>query len=136
MKVDVYRNLHKKCMSVRSRERQDYGKVVTHASFIRMLDCRFIVNPAGRAKVLKFKKKNVHAFVRGTLLRSLGRTFCGMEPKIPDAEVDDWTEVIYNPYYYDSFVINDGDYTQSVLGAEEVLIANNKVYAKGLNLGV
>jgi hypothetical protein len=76
MRADVYRNLHKKCMSVRSRERRDYGKVVTHASFIRMIDCKFIVRKAGRARVLLTKKKNVHAFVRGILVRSLGQSFC------------------------------------------------------------
>lgn len=125
-------------MSVRSRERQDYGKVVAHATFIKMVDCKFIVNPGGRAKVLKSKKKNVHAFVRGVLIRSLGQSFCGMEPKIPDVQVDNWTEVTYNPYHYDKFVIKDWneDYSTPVFGAEEVLITNNKVYAKGLILGV
>ncbi len=65
MKVDVYRNLHKNCWSVRSRERHDYGKVVAHTNSLVLNDAKFVVSQAGRNRVLKEKKKNVHAVVRG-----------------------------------------------------------------------
>ena len=65
MKVDVYRNLHKNCWSVRSREQHDYGKVVAHANSLVLDDAKFVVSQAGRNRVLKEKKKNVHAVVRG-----------------------------------------------------------------------
>ena len=62
MKVDVYRNLHKKCWSIRSVAT---GRVVAHKSDATVANAKFIVQPAGRAKVLREKKKNVHAFIRG-----------------------------------------------------------------------
>ena len=58
--VYVYRNLHKKCLSVRQR-----GIVRCHAKNVVLKDCDFIVWEAGQAKVRKEKKKNVHAFLFG-----------------------------------------------------------------------
>ena len=87
-KVEVYRNLHKKCWSVRQG-----GIVKFHCDAINLKDCLFVVQPAGRAKVLREKKKNVHAFVRGYLCteeRNI-HAFC-------------WDDIYYNPYKADTFV--------------------------------
>jgi hypothetical protein len=62
MRVEVYRNLHKHCWSVRSVQT---GKVVAHVDVATVKDARFVVRPAGRAKVLRDGRKNVHAFVKG-----------------------------------------------------------------------
>ena len=126
MKADVYRNLRKKCMSVRSRERKNYGRVVDHTNYIVMRDCTFIVNEAGHAKVLQTKRKNVHAFIRGNVVLS------SQFPPHTIPEVDKYTEVTYNPYYCDTFVIKDWneDYCIPVQGADVVIVKNNKVYAK------
>jgi hypothetical protein len=62
MRVDVYRNLHKKCWSVKSVAT---GRVVAHRSDVTVENASFIVRPAGRARVLREMKKNVHAFIRG-----------------------------------------------------------------------
>ena len=43
--VEVYRNLHKNCWSVR----QD-GKVLFHTEYICLRDVKFVVQPAGREK--------------------------------------------------------------------------------------
>ena len=90
-KIEVYRNLHKKCWSVR----QD-GLVKFHCHQMSMKDCEFVVRPAGRAKVLREKRKNVHAFVRGYL----------WDGKLPaDIEVGAFGEnVSYNPYKAATFV--------------------------------
>lgn len=58
-----------------------------------MRDCDFIVQPAGRAKVIREKKKNVHAFVRGYLYldNTHIQLFC-------------WDDIYYNPYKADTFV--------------------------------
>ena len=58
--VEVYWNLHKLCWSVRRQ-----GKVIAHADYVSLRDCKLVVQPAGRQKVLAEKCKNVHAFVRG-----------------------------------------------------------------------
>jgi hypothetical protein len=89
MRVEVYYNLHKKTFSVRHK-----GKVIEHTDRIVLQDVTFAVQPAGRAKVVREGKKNVHAFVRGTI---------GERP-IDWNTIDDWADVTYNPYYYSSFV--------------------------------
>lgn len=63
--VRVYRNLHNKCYSI-----QQNGKVVAHAEQLELKECRFIVNQAGRRRVLSSGSKNVHAFVEGFMFES------------------------------------------------------------------
>ena len=58
MSIEIYFNLHKKVFSIRNK-----GKVVEHATAVTVTYPKFIVQPAGRAKVLRDKVKNVHAFV-------------------------------------------------------------------------
>ena len=84
--VDVYYKLHKKCLSVRKR-----GLVVDHVNSILLKNARFVVQPAGRKRVLKEKRKNVHAFVRGE--RVAVASFDGKSERIT-----------YNPYKYKSFI--------------------------------
>jgi hypothetical protein len=62
---DVYFNLHKKVYSIRGRSGFYKGRVRYHAKALEITYPTFVVQPAGRAKVLKEKRKNVHAFVRG-----------------------------------------------------------------------
>lgn len=57
-KIYVYRNLHHKCWSVKYR-----GLVIAHTPTAFMWDVEFIVNEAGRQRVLKEGVKNVHAYV-------------------------------------------------------------------------
>ena len=59
-KVRVYRNLHKKCVSVKQG-----GIVQCHATNVVLNDCKFIVNEAGQARVRREGKKYVHAFIEG-----------------------------------------------------------------------
>ena len=87
-RVYVYYNLHKKVWSVRQS-----GKVVQHTNSIMLKDCRFLVGKAGREKVLREKKKNVHAG---------GSGYVG--EVIPFLEREIAFDVTYNPYKYDSFV--------------------------------
>ena len=97
MRVEVYFNLHKKTFSVRNCKT---GLVIAHTDNIWVEDPVFVVRKAGREKVLRERKKNVHAFVRGTWMQDL---------LVEDAQkiFDHWgasEEVTYNPYKYDSFV--------------------------------
>ena len=87
-KVEVYKNLHKDCWSVK----QD-GLVKAHTTEIDLWDCAFQVNANLRQKVLKEKRKNVHAFVIG-YIDCLGQS----ELSVVDQEVT------YNPYKYKTFV--------------------------------
>ena len=95
--VFVYFNLHKKLFSVRSRKT---GKVIGHYHNVNLADAEFRVGQAGRAKVLREKKKNVHAGVAGEMVNDYHRDENGNYTL-------DTTKVTYNPYKYDSFVACD-----------------------------
>lgn len=62
--VEVYRNLHRGGYSVRQG-----GKVVAHSDYVTMLDAEFHVSEAGRQRVLKTGRRNVHAWARGQLVK-------------------------------------------------------------------
>ena len=94
MRVEVYRNLHSNCWSVRNART---GRVIFHANDISLMNATFVVQPAGRARVLRENRKNVHAFIKGMLLVS--KLLPLEDEPIPG------TQVTYNPYRYSSFVI-------------------------------
>tara|TARA_A100001391_G_scaffold205404_2_gene205794 strand:- start:2580 stop:2957 length:378 start_codon:yes stop_codon:yes gene_type:complete len=91
MKVDVYWNIRKKCFSIRHK-----GKVIAHRQYVQLRDIKWVVQPGGRARVLRDRRKNVHAFARGTLVNAL--------TSMPDPLNHDYKRIIYDPYTYDSFV--------------------------------
>lgn len=88
MKVFVYRNLHKNCLSVKDMNTK---RVVAHVRSITLADCTFKVSEKGRQRVLRERQKNVHAGVHGIWLES-DLSSAGMK------------RVMYNPYKYESFV--------------------------------
>jgi hypothetical protein len=92
--VQVYRNLHRKCFSVRQS-----GIVRFHVLNILLYDARFIVGKAGRDRVRREKKKNVHAYVKG-FLSSFHQQ---------DLIQEGWYEVRYNPYTQNHFQDLDGN---------------------------
>ena len=67
MTVRVYFNLHKRQYSVMCWEagHSMKGRVIAHLDDVSLENCTFVVQPAGRAKVLKTRANNVHAFVQG-----------------------------------------------------------------------
>ena len=65
MKVQVYRNLHNGLISIQDLST---GLVLGHAYAIDLRWADFIVREAGRQQVIKEKRKNVHAFVRGEVV--------------------------------------------------------------------
>jgi len=116
--TDVYWNIHKKCWSVKSRLT---GKIMAHAHAVEIDDVNFIVQPAGRKRVLKEKRKNVHAFVRGNF-KSLYIT-----PHPPMKVIGYDTQVFYDPYKNSTFVEEGG---RAIYSAKKVYMASDKkVYA-------
>ena len=61
-RVYVYKNLHRNCYSVR----QD-GLIKMHTDSICLYDAQFRVGKKGRERVLKEKRKHVHAGVSGSI---------------------------------------------------------------------
>ena len=66
MRVEIYFNLHKKVFSMRHK-----GKVIAHVCNATLKNVTYVVQPAGRARVLREGKKNVHAFARGELIERI-----------------------------------------------------------------
>ena len=99
MKVFIYFNLHRKCFSVKALEGAKKGRVVAHVNDAIVYNPTFKVSEAGRQRVLKERKKNVHAGV-------VGQWFEGEFNAKRCAELMEYTgrAVTYNPYRFDSFV--------------------------------
>jgi len=98
-RVEVYRNLHNGTHSVRRN-----GKVVKHLQHWQSLylqNVTFAVQPAGREKVRREGKKNVHAFVRGQVIL----------PSTMNCFTETFKEkcnyvITYNPYHMEHFGTN------------------------------
>jgi hypothetical protein len=85
MRVFVYWNLHRKCFSVKALEGANKGRVVAHVNELLLRNATFKVSEAGRQRVLREKRKNVHAGVAGEWLDGWDLVGCG-------------SRVRYNPY--------------------------------------
>lgn len=68
-KVRVYRNLHTGTYSVQERQRSSWI-VVAHCDRATLRDAEFRVSEAGRQRVLRERRKNVHAYVYGITARA------------------------------------------------------------------
>lgn len=112
-KVMVYYNLHKHTFSV-----QHKGKVVMYADYVKLRDVEFRVRQGGLEKVRKEMRKNVHAFVIGTLV-----DFCEYPCENMPEETND-NVITYNPYKYKSFVRKDNE--EPIFNAKEIDMINTK----------
>jgi hypothetical protein len=93
MRVFVYWNLHRRIWSIRALEGENRGRVIAHAPEVAIVDAALRVSEAGRQRVIREKRKNVHAGVLGTLA---------------DIPADRPTiGVRYNPYETSTFVRRD-----------------------------
>ena len=113
-KVYVYKNLHKDCWSVK----QD-GLVKMHTTELLMHNCSFRVSAKGRERVIKEKRKNVHAGVSGWI-EAFGPT--DWDDSHPHAK-----SVTYNPYKYESFVYRDDE--EACFWSSSVKLSGNSVDA-------
>ena len=115
MKVMIYRNLTKGCWSVKNLST---NKVVMHMDELFLTDCEFRVSESGRQRVIRERKKYVHAGVRGIL--------CD-----PHFFFDEPCQVRYNPYKNETFVTDDN---LPVKTSKYAFFRNDgKVFAQNLN---
>ena len=109
-KVQVYYNLHKKVFSIKDKKTQ---RVIRHAKSILLRDAKFIVREGGRQRVLKEKRKNVHAFVEGY-------------PVNLTISKDNCQKVWYNPYKTNSFMLGN----EPIKTAPFVWLENREVFVE------
>ena len=89
--VLIYKNLHNGLFSVKQN-----GLVVAHVHSIVLKNGFFDVNQAGRNRVIKEKKKNVHAYVKGFIV-SINTVWQNEQKRL----------VTYNPYNNEHFIFRD-----------------------------
>ena len=118
MRVFVYFNLHKKCFSIKALEGDRKGRVVAHSTTVLLEGCKFKVSEAGRQRVLREKRKNVHAGVTGTWINADRVESCYEFLSMVGRQVS------YNPYKYSSFIIKA---TEQVVDKADVV--GMKVFA-------
>lgn len=121
MIVRVYKNLNNGLISIQCKETR---LVMGHCRKISLEDATFLVNEAGRQRVLRDKRKNVHAYAEGRVISTEGlQSFrnrsvatASLTPPVKGA-----IKVKYNPYKYSSFVTESGN---PVRGAQVCTIDN------------
>lgn len=91
--VKIYKNLHNGLFSVMQN-----GLVVAHVESFVMNNVSFKVNESGRQRVLKEKKKNVHAFIVGTL-QNVNNVLI--------ESLNNISAISYNPYKSSNFYFKD-----------------------------
>ena len=137
---EVYRNLHTGLWSVRSSQT---GLVVLHAESVILQDCKLVVQKAGRERVLQEKRKNVHAFVVGTLVGLSGRANINQDRQIFMKEARPYkladmnkSSISYNPYKAEHFIAEDLQNTPAISARQvELSITSfeSPVIAYGIN---
>jgi hypothetical protein len=113
MRTRVYRNLHNGKWSLQQKINGSW-LVVAHCDHVLLSNCELKVSEAGRQRVIKEKKKNVHAFIIGDLEAWEGEGFKGRDPEMNDGTTfsDRYLPhssnrpvgLTYNPYTFESFV--------------------------------
>lgn len=96
LKVFVYWNLHKKCYSVKALNGREKGRVVAHLRSVLLVLAEFRVSQAGRQRVLREKRKNVHAGVAGYMWSE------GVPPSLRSSPK--YEKITYNPYKFKTFM--------------------------------
>jgi len=112
-KYYVYRNLHTNSFSIKYK-----GIVIERPTAIKLINVDFKVSENGRLRVLKEKRKNVHA------------TLAASEYKILKINkiTDKYEEVYYNPYKTKFFILKRNN--KKIIKEDEVICLNNKIYIK------
>lgn len=139
MKAFVYWNLHKNVWSVKATSGEFKGKVVAHSERVTLFNATPKVSEAGRVRVIKEQRKNVHAGIVGEVT-ALGGDFDmkyglnvrdilyqhthgidnnGLFPTSLDSR-----KLYYNPYFVKRFMYSGT--TEPFLKAGVVLLSNNK----------
>lgn len=89
-KVMVYKNLNRNCFSIKDPK---LGRVIGYAMSVTLRNSIFRVSMAGRNRVLRDRRRNVHAVVVGE--------FVCVDESIPAAAN---RVAYYNPYLTETFI--------------------------------
>lgn len=93
------------------------GKVEHRSNSAVLSNTALKVSEAGRQRVLRERQKNVHAGVEGNLLQLNTEGY----------NTDSMTELTYNPYRFDSFVVKATG--EPVKTASLIVLKDNRIFA-------
>ena len=113
-KIQVYYNFGKKLFSIQEKIDGKW-KVVEHTQNVNIRNATFKVSEAGRQRVLKDKRKNVHAKIIGERWPFIPKAFVYRD------------EVSYNPYKGPNFMVTSEQ--KPLDWAKYVTIIEGKVIA-------
>lgn len=119
--VAVHRNLHEDSLTIK------VGNLVHgHAQMVVLYDVSFHVGEKGNAKVREEGRKNVHAHVRGTVVKA--EDVDDVEATYQKLEDYGYTRVYYNPYKVTTFVTFDD--MQPIYEADKCIVIMDRCYVK------
>ena len=93
MKVFVYYNLHRKLWSIKALAGPEKGKVIERSDHVRLQDVAPKVSEAGRQRVIREQRKNVHAGLVGHIAPQ----------NVHLGPFSDKHKISYNPYKSGNF---------------------------------
>lgn len=96
------------------------GRVIAHRDQALLFDAKFKVSEAGRQRVLKEKRKNVHAGVVGDWIDS------SSDYVTIDAVAINGSAITYNPYKYSTFVHLYGEHPIGLARLVALTVTENK----------
>jgi hypothetical protein len=115
MQVRVYKNLHTKTYSVQTKTAKGW-RVLDHRTFVILKDVKFVVQEGGRQRVIREKRKNVHAYAQGEL--------------VIKARIAVGQKLSYNPYKAGTFTTTEDE---PVYSADCVYLSNHGIYTASIN---
>ena len=98
------------------------AKVLDHSVSVRIDNAVFNVRAGGQARARKEKRRNVHAFVEGTLSKVLKGEKASLS--------SEWVEVTYNPFHTDTFI--EKTTGRAVVSADIAILQTGSVFCRGL----
>ncbi len=103
MQVKCYWNSHDQCYSI-----QHKGKVIGYSRNLILKDCGSHINEGGRQRVLREKKKDVHAYLTGYLnvkdhLIIADKPWIAASLRAEELKAISPLQIRYNPYKHSNF---------------------------------
>lgn len=114
-RIKVYFNLHNKKYSAVALDGLDKGHVLGHFDEVVLDYVNFVVSEAGRQRVLRENKKNVHAYAVGSWRKGRDLNFFSA------------SKLRYNPYKMSQFHAEETPVTK----ADGVYLGHRGLYAVG-----
>jgi replication initiation and membrane attachment protein DnaB len=120
-KVSVHRNLNADSLTIK------VGSLVHgHAQMVALYNVTFSVGEKGNEKVNATNNKNVHAHVRGTIVKA--EDVDNVQAMYDKLESLGYTRVYYNPYRVNTFVIYDT--FEPIHECDQAIVIMDRVYIK------